>query len=250
MLGFFNYNKPAVDILRDLIYASNGFMLPATGVLYGTPIAVTPLVADRYQRDSIVKVTMDPALPYQPWKGHRTFLYKRLNLGDVMPVAASSTPLSIASYPTNTYTLLALINEYYNMKLTQADVLNTTYTSIAGPFLITAAPGSLAFESSSSLSVTGYTQPPPSSGSDGSGSDGSGSGGSGSDGSGSGGSGSDGTGSDGSGSDGSGSDGSGGSGSDGSGGSGGGSSGAGTDGVDPTLGPDWEPNGESGAQDA
>jgi hypothetical protein len=249
MLGFFNYNKPSVDILRDLIYASNGFMLPASGVLYDTPLAVTPLVADRYQRDSVIKVQMDPTVPYQQWRGHRTFLYKRLNFADLIPNVpwnVTPTPIPITTYPTNVYALLPQINAYYGLQLTEADVLNTSFASSAATFQMTAAPGSVSWEGTTYLPIQGYTPPTSGSGSGGSGSDGTGGTGSGgtggSDGSsGSGGSGSDGTGSDGTGGSGSGSDGTGGSGS--------GSGGAGTDGTDPAVGPDWEPNGESGVQD-
>jgi hypothetical protein len=246
MPTFFNYNKPAVDILRDLIYATNGFMLPATGVLYGTPLVVTPLVADPYQRDTVIEVSMDPSVPYQPWTGHRTVLYKRLSLANmVLPMGV--TPIQVAALPTTTYAMLAVINAYFGLQLSEADVQNTTYTE-ANAFLLSAAPGSLAFEGSlditTAVSVAGAS--PASDGISSTGSDGSsGSGSSGSSGSGSDGSSGSGSGSGSSGS-GSGSSGSG-SGSDGS-GSGSGSSGAGTDGTDPVLGPDWEPDGESGAE--
>lgn len=160
MSGYFNYNKPAVQILRDLIYATNGFMLPATGVLYDAPIPITPLVADRYQRDTVIKVQMDPTIPYQPWYGHCTFLYSRVQLGEFVPVQNPVVPIVIPAYPFSIWDILPLINAYYGLQLTTADVLDTTYTVAAYPITVYADPSSPTFSGSMILNVQGVVAPP------------------------------------------------------------------------------------------
>jgi hypothetical protein len=238
---FFNYNKPAQQILQDLIFAANGFMLPDTGVTYGVPVAITSPQGRYSTLNSAIKVS----IPYQPgaqYWGEKTFFYSRMDLANIT-AACNAMPIVVASYPTDTYTLLPQINAYYALQLSQADVENTVYENSAQSFIMTAQTTSLIFIdavnfTASVSGATGIT-------SDGTGSDGSsGSGGSsdgssGSDGSGSGSS--DGS-SSGSGSSGSGSDGTSGQ------GDGGESSGTPTDGTSPDLGPIWCPDGESGAQ--
>lgn len=242
-MTFFNYDKPSQEIIRDLIFYVNGFMLPETGVTYGAPAAFAGPDTGYF---SYLNTSVEVSIAYQPYVpnyGKRTFFYSRLNLGNAYPVT-NPTPIVVASYPTDTYTLLPQINAYYGLQLGESDVLNTPYANAATDFLVTAAVTSLVWTPASALDVTtsvagatgagghgtgtatGWTGLGPASsgvtppsGGDGTGSDGTGGGGTGSDGTGS--------------------DGSGGSGSDGS----------GTDGTDPSVGPDWEPNGESGVQD-
>jgi hypothetical protein len=238
---FFNYDKPSEEILSDLIFAANGFRLPATGVTFGTPVAI-PGPSGYY---SYLNTGVEVSIAWAPGVlnyGQKTFFYSRLNLGNATPVA-NPTPIVVASYPTDTYTLLPQINAYYGLQLGQGDVLNTTYATAAADFLVTAAPGSLVWTPATALDITTVV-----SGATGTGGNGTGtasgwtglgpassgvSSSSGSDGS--------------SGSGGSGSGGSGSSGSDGT--SGSGSSSGGCDGTDPVTQVCWEPNGESGAQD-
>jgi hypothetical protein len=156
----YDYNKSSQDIIRDLIYSSNGFMLPATGVLYGIPSAITPLVADRYQRDTLIQLSMDPSIPSKLFRGSRSFLYKRIDLAQLIPVAATPVPIQVASFPTDTYTLLAQINAYYGLKLSYADVQNITYTSIVGA-IMAATLGSLAFEGNCTLNLQLAAPPAP-----------------------------------------------------------------------------------------
>lgn len=239
-MTFFNYNKPSQQILSDLIFATNGFRLPATGVTYGTPVAV-PGPAGFY---SYLNTGIEVSIPYAPGVqnyGKQTFFYSRLNLGNAAPVTGA-TPIVVASYPTDTYTLLPQINAYYGLQLGQDDVLNTVYADNTVDFLITAAPGSLVWTPATALDVTTVVT-----GATGTGGHGTGTA-VGWTGLGQGSSGvapitGDGT----SGSGGSGSGGSGGSGSGSGSGSGGGTSGS--DGVDPNVEPDFEPNGESGVCD-
>jgi hypothetical protein len=241
-MTFFNYDKPSQEILSDLIFATNGFRLPSTGVTYGAPVAI-PGTAGLY---SYVNSAITVSIPYAPGVqnyGEQTFFYSRLNLGNAAAVT-NPTPIVVASYPTDTYTLLPQINAYYGLQLGESDVLNTTYANAAADFLVTAAPGSLVWTPATALDVTTGV-----SGSTGAGGQGTGtaSGWTGL------GPASSGTGSSSSGG-GSGSGGSGGNGGAGSGsglpGSGvGAGSGSGSDGVDPAVEPDFEPNGESGVDD-
>jgi hypothetical protein len=140
-----DYSKKSQDIIRDLIYASNGFMLPATGVLFGNPTSTTPLVADAYQRDTFVRLSMDPNVFPRRYRGSRTFLYKRIDLSTLKASASTPTPIQVISLPTDTYTLLNQINAYYGLQLAQADVQNITYGSVNGAVLA-ADVTSLAFQ--------------------------------------------------------------------------------------------------------
>lgn len=194
---FFNYDKPTEELISDLIFATNGFRLPTTGVTYGAPVVVTTGDSAPSQLNTAVTVTIPWAPGIQNW-GEQTFFYMRPTLANQIGVTGAQ-PIVITSYPTDTWTLLPLINAYYGLQLTTADVLNTVYPDSTGPFIMTAAPGSLIFTGSIELPIAGYTPPssdgttPPGDGttpplnSDG------------------------------------------------------------TDGTEPDLGPDWEPNGESGA---
>jgi hypothetical protein len=237
-MTFFNYDKPSKQILSDLIFASNGFRLPSTGVTYGTPVAV-PGPSGYY---SYLNTGIEVSIPYAPGVqnyGKQTFFYSRLNLGNAAPVA-NAVPIVVTAYPTDTYTLLPQINAYYGLQLGQDDVVNVTYADNTADFLVTAAAGSLVWTPATALDVTTVVSGATGAGGHGTGTQvgwtGLGQGSSGvapSDGTSGGGSGSDGTGSGGS----------------GSGGSGSGSGGSGSDGTDPILGVEWIPNGESGVQD-
>jgi hypothetical protein len=240
-MTFFNYDKPSQEILSDLIFATNGFRLPATGVTYGTPVAIAGTAGIYSYINTGIKVSI-PYAPGVPNYGEQTLFYSRLNLGNATPVT-NPTPIVVASYPTDTYTLLPQINAYYGLQLGQSDVLNTSYANAAADFLVTAAAGSLVWTPATALDVTTGV-----SGSTGAGGQGTGTA-SGWTGLGPGSSGTPASG------------GSGGSGSGGSGGSGGAGSGSGmpgsgsgagagmSDGVDPAVEPDFEPNGESGVDD-
>jgi hypothetical protein len=187
-MSYFNYNKPAEQILRDLIFATNGFLVPPQGILFGNPIAQTPLTGDRYQRDTVITIEADPAMPWQQLTGTQTLLYKRVNLADFLPAANASggtvVPIPITAYPTDIWTLLPLINAYYGLQLTQADVLNTPIPAPVWPITMTANPASPAFSGSVVLNIAGVTPPPPptSDGTSGDGTSGGGTGGTGGDG--------------------------------------------------------------------
>jgi hypothetical protein len=147
-----DYSKKPQDIIRDLIYASNGFMLPATGVLYGVPTSTTPLVADAYQRDTFVQLSIDPNAYPRRYRGSRTFLYKRIDLGTLNALTSASPTILVTSLPTDSYTLLSQINACYGLQLSQADVQNITYGSVVGAVLA-AEPTSLAFQGNLALNL-------------------------------------------------------------------------------------------------
>lgn len=210
---FFNYNKSSALIFRDLIFYTNGFWLPLTGVSYSAPVQVTTGSGATAYLNTAITVEIDYG-PGVPNYGSKTFFYGRVSLATMAPVPGAQ-PIVITSYPITAWELLPLINAYYGLQLTEADVLDTVYASPDGPFILTAAPGSLVFTGTLVLPIAGYTPPPPTS------------------------DGTDGT--------------TGGGGSDGTGGSGGGSTPPqqttwGTDGTDPVF-PYFEPNGESGVDD-
>lgn len=173
-MNYFNFNKPAEQILRDLIFATNGFLVPAEGVLFGTPVAVTPLLGDRQQRNTTITIEMDASMPWQNLTGLQTLMYKRPSLADFVPVQSPVMPIVIASYPVTIWELLPQINAYYGLQLTEADVLNTEYDAPVYPIVMYAAPGSVAFTGSVVLNVQGVIAPvpPTSDGTSGTGSDG------------------------------------------------------------------------------
>ncbi len=137
----FKYNKPASQILNDLIFAANGFMLPPTGVTYGTPVAIPSPVGHYSYLNTAVSVSIPYVPGVQNW-GEKTFFYSRLNLANMVAVP-NAVPITVASYPTDTYTLLPQINAYYGLQLTAADVADVVYEDAAQSFILTALPGSL-----------------------------------------------------------------------------------------------------------
>lgn len=156
-MTFFNYNKPTEELLSDLIFATNGFRLPTTGVTYGTPVSTITSTSAASQPNTSITVSIAWTQGIQNW-GEQTFYYMRPTLANQIGVAGAQ-PIAINSYPIDAWTLLPQINAYYGLQLTQADVLDTFYTSSAGPFILTAAPDSLIFTGSISLPIAGYTAP-------------------------------------------------------------------------------------------
>ncbi|WP_144106744.1 hypothetical protein [Paraburkholderia sp. BCC1886] len=147
-------NKSAQDLLRDRIFHSNGFLVPKTGMLYGVPKAVTPLPADVYERDTVIRVSVDPTVPFQRYRGEKCFLYKRTDLSTLTAVSSTPTPIAVASYPTTTYALLVQINAYYGLQLTEDDVQDITYASSLSP-IMAATTTSLNYTGNLTLNLTG-----------------------------------------------------------------------------------------------
>lgn len=146
-----DFNKPARQVLLDLIYASNGIVLQDTNIEFGTPVALGRTTG--WGLNTVLTVTADQ-IETDQFDGSTDLYYRRIALSD-LPVY-SQIPIAIPAYPVQTTDLLPQINAKYQTQMTADDVVNTVYADGSQPVILQAAPGSLCFIGSTELLV----QPP------------------------------------------------------------------------------------------
>lgn len=134
-------NKTSRSILLDLIYASLGTRLLPDDITWGTPEAFEPYPDDDFKRDTRLQLLASEDAKYV--RGRKSVTYRRLNLVDLEPV--SQNVVTSRGFPFSTYEVLDQLNLIYGVMLEEDDVYDLQYTHMAGPFVLRAKPGSLAW---------------------------------------------------------------------------------------------------------
>jgi hypothetical protein len=143
-----NLSLPAQAIVAQLVSDLYGVTLPSTAV-WSPPVAYSPILEDTYQRDTAVTLTQpDGSVGIT---GSATIRYSRISLASLS--TGDSYPIEVTQFPVSVESLLPQINAAYGLDLTLADVLNTTYTTAEGPFLLTANPTSWAWKGIAELDL-------------------------------------------------------------------------------------------------
>lgn len=138
----FDLNKPAKDILLDLIFFTNGIRFNDDEVDFGTPQALDATPDNPGDPNTFVPVFV-PDTVDDRYEGNTGFMYRRLSLAEITPVG---TAIVVPSFPTTTYELLPALNAFYGTQWTTDDLVNYTYMAAVNPMTITFKPGSLVYQ--------------------------------------------------------------------------------------------------------
>jgi len=144
----FDYDKPAVQILLDLIYLSNGIRFDEDELTFGTPQALDQRPDIDYDPNTFIMIHVNPLADFR-YAGSTGVMYRRATLLEIPPV--TMTPIPTPAYPFTTYDLLPAINAHYAVQLTEDDVVNSTYTDEDAPLVVTMLPSSLCYQGSATL---------------------------------------------------------------------------------------------------
>lgn len=122
-----NFKRPAVDILCDLVYYSNGYRIPPPRVKFGTPMELDPRPDIEDDINSYIPAVVDPNFDARLDPNETGFLYTRIPLGAI-PMA-ENTVITPPALPFKTSDILAQINLQLSTQLTMDDLEEDEYTS-------------------------------------------------------------------------------------------------------------------------
>lgn len=139
----FRYKKPSEEIIRDLIWFSNGFRVPNDVVTFGNPVSFTPYPGDSIRRDTRVTLT-GKITNTRYFQGSTTVFYRRLTFQEL--TVLDNKPIVVTNFPFTTWQILDQLNERYGIMLEKSDVFNIVYETMEGPFKVVARPESLVWQ--------------------------------------------------------------------------------------------------------
>jgi hypothetical protein len=163
----YDLNKPAKDILLDLIFFTNGIRFNDDEVDFGIPQALDATPDNPGDPNTFIPIFV-PDTVDDRYEGNTGFIYRRLSLAEIMPVG---TAIVVSSFPTTTYDLLPALNAFYGTQWTTADLVNIPYADAASVMIIfadtalcyqgTGIPGPLQLDLTQMVNETnldGFTQ--------------------------------------------------------------------------------------------
>ncbi|BDD79591.1 hypothetical protein [Burkholderia phage FLC9] len=133
-------NKPATQIIIDLIWRSNGISFEYDTLDFGVPKAIDN--PPPWAANTVVEIT-DNLMESDLYSGSTKIAYRRLPLSELVPY--STDPIPLPAFPFQTTDVLAAINAAYQIQLQPSDVVNETYQSLEGPFTVVAADTALCY---------------------------------------------------------------------------------------------------------
>lgn len=144
------YHKPAREILRDLVYYTNGYRLQPTAE-FTVPQPYSAPEEDTSGRDTTITVY----IPYQACgrqRGSKRLVYRRFDLGLLTP--KPDAKITVNAFPFTLYGILDKINAAYGIQLTQDDVEDATFTTLQEVYPMTAKATSLAWSKTMNVAIT------------------------------------------------------------------------------------------------
>lgn len=120
----YNYDKPATDILLDLIFFNNGIRFDPNDITFGLPAPLDLRPDISTDENTFIPITVNPNWDNR-YAGNTGLLYRRANLLEVPPLG--SGPIALPDFPFQTTDWLPAINVYYGTQITAADVIERTY---------------------------------------------------------------------------------------------------------------------------
>lgn len=133
-------NKPATQIIIDLIWRSNGISFEYDTLDFGVPKAIDS--PPPWAANTVVEIT-DNLMESERFTGSTKIAYRRLPLSELVP--CSTDPIALPAFPFQTTDLLTAINAAYRIQLQPSDVVNVTYQDLASPFVVVAADVALCY---------------------------------------------------------------------------------------------------------
>lgn len=125
MLDDFDYNRPAVQIMLDLIFISNGVRFDDDEVVVGTPQPLDQRPDLYWDPNTFVRVTVPDTVDAR-YEGETGFMYRRMTLRD-LPLEEGKLPLPVPPFPFYTSDVLDDINAYYGTQVTIDDIEDQEY---------------------------------------------------------------------------------------------------------------------------
>lgn len=148
----FDYNRPSLELVFDLIVSANGTALQKADVVFGTPQAFIPFESDPHKRNTRV-VASAMLSETSRLRGKVTLSYRRLDLEDFVP-EFEDQQVSVTSLPFTAYQILEQINARYGLALEESDIVDAVYTQLAERYAIAADARSLAWIGELSIETT------------------------------------------------------------------------------------------------
>lgn len=144
----FNLNRPAVEILIDLIYQWNQYSLNKDHVKFGLPMALDQRPDDSTDENTYIPVVIDPTYDDR-FEKSTGFLYRRLPFSDagIATVHADVVP------PFSAQQLVDRINAETGLQLTASDLQDITYTTATGFVTLKAGANSLVWQGSHAIQL-------------------------------------------------------------------------------------------------
>lgn len=149
----FNFDRPEIDILCDLVWHGTGYRIPPTRVKFGIPkeLDARPDIED--DANSFIPASVDVSFDSRMSKTVSGFLFTRVPLG-ALPIVPNS-PITPPSLPFKTSDILSQINRQLATRLTMKDLEEDTYTVATSNVVIRAKVGSKNWIGKRNMQVTG-----------------------------------------------------------------------------------------------
>lgn len=151
----FDYNKPAKELLLELIFYSNGILFNEKDITFGTPQVLDQRPEDLTDENTFVPFFVPDTVDNR-YEGRTGFLYRRAALEDLPPVVGAP-PIQIPSYPCTTLDILTSINAHFDIQLTEDDVEDLEYADGTVPITVKFKESSLCWQGQSGPLTTVYT---------------------------------------------------------------------------------------------
>lgn len=135
-----DFNRPAEEVLIDLIYMSTKYRINKHHIKFGIPqeLDQRPDIDD--DENTFISIAIDPAYDDR-FSGANGVMYRRLPF-DSLEVKVEMN-IRIDHYPFYPAELLSQFNVKYGLQLTIADIDNTEHKTLDVPFVMKISPTSL-----------------------------------------------------------------------------------------------------------
>lgn len=146
----YDYNKPAKDILLDLIFFSNGIRFRSDIVSFGLPQVLDQRPDIDSDANTFIPLSVNPDYDDR-YEGNSGLLYRRGTLEDVVP--REEGLVTTPDYPFTTIDLLPAINAHYGTQIESTDIIDQTYVSAADPLNVVFDPHALVWQGTSVVNL-------------------------------------------------------------------------------------------------
>jgi hypothetical protein len=140
LLPSMDFNRPAEEVLIDLIYISTKFKVNIHHIKFGLPMELDQRPDIDNDENTFINIKIDPLYDNR-FSGANGVMYRRLPFEEVEVKVPME--IKIDHYPFFPEELLPQINVKYGLKLTVNDIDNTEHPSLDIPFKLKISPNSL-----------------------------------------------------------------------------------------------------------
>jgi len=151
LLPSMDFNRPAEEVLLDLIYISTKLQIPIHHIRFGLPMELDQRPDDDNDENTYIDIYIDPLFDDR-FAGNNGVMYRRLPFSEVE--VKVDMEIHIDHYPFMPEELLSQINVKYGLKLTVKDIINEEHPSPDIPFKLRISPHSLIWYGSLDPNLT------------------------------------------------------------------------------------------------